>query len=216
MADIKVSPNQFFKELLNETEKQFKISPIYKRQLDNKKNWNYAICATPIIESKGVILGLNWGGDDVNAQIEMPTGKEIFYWPFIKSCKIYLESWGIDFSTLDFNYTNLCFFRSPVEKLLSNDDYRLSLPLVKKFVHYINPPWILSIGVKSVDKLMKFNQIRNIKTHFDKEHKYKGYSGLLWDYNFFSVPHPSTHMTNNARQTIWRSVICEMNKIKNS
>lgn len=216
MVDNSISPDQFFKELLFETEKQFKLSPIYQKQLINKCNWNYAVCATPIQQGKGIIFGINWGGNDHGPQTIMPTGEGIVKYPFIIQSKRYLEYfWGLDFKTINFNYTNLCFFRSPTEKFLDTEDYKLSIPLFQKYVQYINPQWILSIGGTNMKVLDSLGHLKNIKRYYDLEKKYKGHSGQLWDWNVFSVPHPSLKITKTSRQTIWSAVTEEMQKTTN-
>jgi len=210
------SPNKFFDELLMATEKQFKKSPVYQKQLKLHKEWNYAVCATPIIKDKGVIFGINWGGENISAQTKMPDGTGISKYHFIKQSRQFLEkNWGLDISSINFNYTNLCFFRTPKERYLSPDDYELSLPLFKEYISYIKPPWILSIGGKNLKVLNRFGALKNIKWHFDKQGKFKGHSGQLWDWNVFSVPHPSARLTSEARQTIWEIVTAEMKNTTN-
>jgi hypothetical protein len=210
------SPNDFFNELLVATEKQFKKSPVYQKQLNLNKEWNYSICATPIIKDKGVIFGINWGGENVRPQTNIPDGSDISKYHFIKQSRQFLEeNWGLDISSINFNYTNLCFFRTPKESYLSPDDYELSLPLFKEYIGYIKPPWILSIGGKNLKVLDRFGALNNIKQYFDKQGKFKGHSGQLWDWNIFSVPHPSARLTREARQTIWKSVTTEMKNVTN-
>lgn len=209
--------NNFFAELLHSTERQFNKSPVYQKQLELGKQWNYAICATPISKGNGIIFGINWGGaDNYMPQSMMPTGEGISDYRFIKQSRQYLEKhWNLDFSTINFNYTNLCFFRTPTEKDLSFDDYKLSLPLFEKFVRYINPPWLLSIGGTNLKVLNSFGLIENIKSHFDNQNKFKGHSTRLWGYNLFSVPHPTARLTTEARQIIWGKVTEEMIKATN-
>lgn len=208
------SSNDFFDHLLNETKKQFKKSHVFSKQTILKKKWNYAICATPIQKDKGVIFGINWGGSDgYEPQSCMPTGDGIPNYHFIQQSRQLLENnWGLNITSINFNYTNLCFFRTPKENDLTISDYELSLPLFEKYIRYINPPWLLSIGGTNLKVLDHFGALRNVQRHFDKQNKYKGHSGKLWDYNIFSVPHPSARLTSEARQTIWTSVTEEMRK----
>lgn len=203
---------EFFTELLAETKLQFEQSPVYQKQME----WNYAVCATPIVKGKGVIFGINWGGSNKSPQTVMPTGEGITKYHFIKHNRHFLEKhWGLDISLINFNYTNLCFFRTPKEKDLTPKDYELSLPLFEKYIRYINPPWVLSIGGTNLKILDKFKALKNIKQHFDKQGKFKGHSGQLWDWNVYSVPHPSARMTSEARETIWTEVTKEMKKATN-
>ncbi|MBI2279321.1 MAG: hypothetical protein HYU68_01310 [Bacteroidetes bacterium] len=143
----------------------------------------------------------------------MPDGSDISKYHFIQRSKQFLEKdWGLNISSINFNYTNLCFFRTPTAKYLSSDDYKLSLSLFKKYIHFINPPWLLSIGSTNLKVLDSFGALKNINQHYDNQGKYKGHSGQLWDYNIFSVPHPSARMISEARQTIWQTVTNEMKK----
>jgi len=52
---------QFFGYLLDKTGKVFLQSKTYS--LYGDKNWNFAVCETPIQKGTGVFFGLNWGGD---------------------------------------------------------------------------------------------------------------------------------------------------------
>jgi hypothetical protein len=210
-VDSNISVDHFFAELLDDTERKYKQSPVYQKQLTLDKQWNYAVCATPIAKRKGVIFGINWGGTDNFPQTVMPTGGDISDYNFIKQSRQFLEkNWGLDIEKINFNYTNLCFFRTPKAKDLSDEDYKLSLPLFEKYIRYINPPWILSIGGTNFKMLGISGALKNVRQHFDKQGKFKGYSGQLWDWNIFSVPHPSAWLTSDARQTIWDKVTAEM------
>ncbi len=210
--DKNKSEIQFFAELLSDTEKQFKQSPVYQKQLNQGKNWNYAVCATPIQRERGIIFGINWGGDDYQPQTQMPTGENIVNYTFIKQSRKNLEQVGLNFKDINFNYTNLCFFRTPRESLLEEEDYRLALPLFERYVRYINPPWLLSIGGKNMKILDKFKLLRDIERHYDQHRRFKGHSAQLWQWNVFSAPHSQAKMTNKARRTIWDKLIVLMNK----
>jgi len=216
-VDSNIPADRFFEELLADTERQYKQSPVYQKQLTLGKQWNYAVCATPISKSNGVIFGINWGGtENFSPQRVMPTGHDITDYYFIKRSREFLEKlWELDIENINFNYTNLCFFRTPEAKVLSSVDYKLSLPLFEKYIRYINPPWILSIGGANIKILDKVGVLKNIKQHFDIQGKFKGHSGKLWDWNIFSVPHPSARLTNDARQTIWAKVTTEMKRATN-
>ena len=208
--DSDKSPEEFFKELLTETEKQFLLSPIYQKY---SGKWSYSVCGTRIVRSKGIIFGINWGGsEDSKPQLTMPTEKEnILEYNFIRRSKTNLEKqWSLDFKQFNFNYSNLCFFRTPKQNYLTKGDYDLSLKLFKRYVDYIQPPWLLSIGVTNIDVLKEFSLISNLKEHSGCQNKFKGYSGKLWDFNLFSVPHPGAHIKSEVRQSIWEEVSAEM------
>lgn len=215
--DSNISADIFFSELLVDTDRQFKKSPIYQKQSTLGNQWNYAVCATPISKNNGILFGINWGGaDNFQPQTIMPSGQGITEYHFIKKSRQLLEKqWGLDFTSINFNYTNLCFFRTPKERYLSADDYKLSLPLFERYVRYIDPPWLLSIGGTNLKVLGSLGVLKNIRQHFDRQGKFRGHSGQLWDWNIFSVPHPSAHLTSEARLTIWETVTIEMKKATN-
>src|SRR3569623_58374 len=114
----------------------------------------------PIQLKKGILMGINWEADDNHmAQSAMPDGK--ISQTFIKRSKQYLEDYlKLNFININFNYANLCFFRSPHESDLMNEDYSLSLPLFKGYVEYIKP--------------------QSCKEIPDSLGKFKGISGTLW------------------------------------
>lgn len=215
--DTSSPPDSFFAELLYDTDREFRKSSVFKKQLQLGQKWNYAVCATPIQKERGVIFGINWGGtNNFQPQSVMPSGHDIASYHFIKQSKQFLEkNLGLDIASANFNYTNLCFFRTPKANILSSEDYRLSLPLFEKYIRYINPPWLLSIGSKNLKELDRMGVLRNIHQHYDNQNKFKGHSGILWEYNIFSVPHPSARLSNDARQTIWLNVTAEMKKLAN-
>lgn len=87
--------------------------------------------STPIQLNKGVLLGLNWGGGGqkntytYESQKSMPTPEEFKRdlmagsYSFLTRSKHYLERYPkIDIYGGQFNYTNLCLFRTPKEKNL--------------------------------------------------------------------------------------------------
>ena len=207
----------FFSELLIDTDRQFKKSPIYQRQLTLGYQWSYSICATPISKDSGIIFGINWGGSgNFLPQTVMPKGNDIADNHFIKQSRQFLENhWQLDVLNINFNYTNLCFFRTPKEKDLTSDDYKLSLPLFEKYVRYINPPWLLSIGGTNIKVSNNLGMLKNIQYQFDNKKKFRGCAVQLWDYNIFSVPHPAARMTTEARNTIWTKVTEEMKRATN-
>lgn len=199
----------FFYELLNKTAETFSASNIKVIQDGRGEEWNYAICDTPIQQGKGIILGINWGGKgNYKVQNQIPVGKEIGNYLFIARSRKYLElDWGLDFNNLNFNYSNLCFFRSPKASDLVLTDFELSLPLFKEYVDHIKPPWLLSLGVSTIEVLKNlkcFNQ--DPEQIPDAEGKFKGYSAKLWGFNFYSVPHPSARIKSGARDLIWKKV----------
>lgn len=211
------TPNEFYAEMLVKTDIKFKQSPVYELQKSIGKNWNYGICLTPIASETGIICGINYGGgnDDFNfvPPQKMPSGKDITNYRFIKQSKSLLKKHlEFDFKNTNFNYTNLCSFRTPSEKILTIKDYELSLSLFEEYVNFINPPWILAMGNKNIEVLQKFGTIKNIKKHYDNQNKFKGFSAKLWDWNIYSVPHPMARIKGDSREVIWIKVTEELKK----
>ena len=201
-----MNSNEKYITLLHQVGNQFKQSDIITKQTKGINEWNYALCATPIQKNMGLLLGINWGGKDKFYPIsdDVPTGEDIKEYPFIKRCKGYLQKYlEVDLEKINFNYSNFCFFRSPKVSDLSNNDFSLCKPILKEYINYINPPWILSLGVTIVDHLPKDINIKPFKT----EHKnILGYKGNLFGYNYFILPHPNYPLHNTYRDEIWEEV----------
>ena len=184
----------------------------YQENPDHLHKWNFGICETPIQKGKSVILGLNWGGDDYPPQKSYPILEKERDWSFIRSSMPYLTKYlGIN-EIQEINYTNLCFFRSENISVLESKDWELSFPLLNTYVNYINPPWILLLGTTGF-KILKNNQLitEDLRIEVqDKNRKVLGFRGLLFSqYKFMCVPHSQAHLSNNARNKIWRKVIGE-------
>jgi hypothetical protein len=146
-----MTDTEFFKQLIKKTEEAFKRSPI-----NNKNNLAYSISATPLRVGKPLILGINWGGygHGFESQERMPKPEELTAdiiksdYKFLERSKAYLEEYlNLDLDRVDFNYSNLCFFRSRAEKDLTFADYQNSYPLVKELIQYLKPEYILVFGV---------------------------------------------------------------------
>jgi hypothetical protein len=198
----------FFIQLLKETKSKFVKSPIYTKQTELGRQWNYSVCGTPIQKNKQILLGINWGVDgDHEAQKELPHGRDIQHYNFIQRSQPFLEKYlAISLNAVNFNYTNLCFFRSPNASYLSLEDYQNSLPLFKLFADLILPPWIFSLGNSNYQILEQLGQLTNIKKYFDSEKKYYGVTGKLWSYDFYSVPHPNARVKSKSRNEIWELI----------
>ncbi len=199
---------QFLKQLLFETKIKFQESPIFNEQLTLEEHWYYSICGTPIQIEKGILLGINWGaGGEHQPQTEMPDGKDILAYNFIQRSRQNLEKYlSLDFNDINFNYSNLCFFRSPHEIFLRPKDYENSLPLFKQYVDFIKPKWIFSLGNNNCKILSQFGKLTDFKEYLDSERKHKGVTAKLWDYDFFSVPHPNARVKTKSRIEIWEQI----------
>lgn len=85
---------------------------------------------------------------------------------------------NINIAEGEFNYTNLCFFRSPQAKDISHQDYKLSIPIFKRLITEINPPRILCLGTTNYKYLEpEFDEIFTVKGI--EGSKNRGYRGRL-------------------------------------
>jgi hypothetical protein len=199
---------EFFKELLVKTKTEFYKSPIYKKQNDDKNRWGFSICGTPIQKGKGILLGINWGGHgEYDEQKEMPNGNDILTYNFIQRSQPFFDTYlSLKVDKVDFNYTNLCFFRTPDIKSLSFQDYECSCPLFQQYVEYIKPRWIFSLGIKNYYLLKDMKKLSSTEEFHDSESKHMGATGKFLSYNFYAVPHPNARIKTNSRNEIWDKV----------
>jgi hypothetical protein len=199
--------NEFFYNLLRRTSDTFEKAPIKKRQLEKRETWNYAVCETQIQKGKPVYCGINWGGSNKQAQTKPPEAmKEPRKWPFVTINKPCLrEVLGIH-SIDEINYTNVCFFRSPREQFLEDEDWVLSFPLFKSYVEFINPPYIILVGLSARKKLIKHGVYKDT---FDviKHDRIKGYKGEMFGkYKCYVVPHTNYRIKKSRRIDLWRKL----------
>lgn len=198
----------FFQNLLFDTEMAFKKSPVFHKQQKNGEHWNYSICGTHLQKSRGILLGINWGcSGNHDAQFEIPNGRDIVTYNFIQRSKPFLEKYLLlDFDNINFNYTNLCFFRTPRIEYLTPEDYEISLPLFQQYTEYINPIWIVSLGNSNTNILSKLGQLSDIKEYYVNEGKHKSVKAKLWGYDYYSVPHPNARVKAKSRNELWENI----------
>lgn len=215
-----MTPNEIFDIALSEAIIAFPKSNIFKKQQLLDKDWGLSICATPIQIRKGIILGINWGegggGESKNEKFinqEIMPSKEDFLkdynlgdYKFLKKTKELLYKYkNLLLEDAEFNYFNLCFFRSPSSNDLEYEDYKICLPILKEIVQEIKPAWILSLGNSNMNILKPL--IPNLKTFETRGTRHLAYSGNLWDYSFYCVPHPNARrLSNNLRAQIWENL----------
>jgi len=203
--------NEKYLNLLCKIEIAFEKSDVIKKQTKGINEWKYALCATPIQKNTGLILGINWGGNDKNYEISMsmPHGDDVKDYSFIKRSRFFLNDYlKINIDQPSFNYSNFCFFRSPKINSLSNKDISLCLPILEDYINYIEPPWILSLGVTIADFLSnnKKEEININPIEIDNYKGILGYKGKLFGYNYFILPHPNYPLKNIYRNEIWKTV----------
>jgi uracil-DNA glycosylase family 4 len=173
-----------------------------------------SLCATPITPSKPVIMGINWGGGSLSDkysyayQATMPA-KEDFKmadYPFLtRSASLLKTIFGLDIEREDFNYTNLCLFRSPDISTLTADDFHACTSILREYADYIRPPYILSLGITNKRYLQEGNPAFKPVTLDGRGQK--GWRGWVWGYEFYCVPHPlARNLNDTQRYEIWESV----------
>lgn len=214
---------QMFQKLLDQSTELFAQSRLKSSQEQKKVKWGMSLCATPLAQKKGILLGINWGGgngrvgDNYDVQAQMPTRTDFLdayldgQYRFIKNSRELLNKCldiDVESDPLQFNYTNLCFFRSPDVSHISFSDVEVCLPIIRQLIEFIDPPWILSLGNSNMKYLE--GDIKDLKTTSKKGTNQKnqfGYAGTLWGKKFYCVPHPNAKwLTKDIRSEIWKSV----------
>jgi hypothetical protein len=205
-----MNPNIKFNELVKKAVKGF----------DQKKLLlGFSLCATPINLGKPVIMGINWGGgssaDNISyeSKLTMPTIEEFKvdykegYYPFLNRSQNLIKNYlKISVEEAEFNYTNLCLFRSPNISSLTSADFKEGIPLLKDFVGWIQPPSILSLGNSNM-RYLKKEMNGSCETVKLKGKGQVGYRGVLWGCNFYCVPHPiAWNLNEEQRNEIWQAV----------
>lgn len=213
--------NGDFDILLDKAKRLFEFSEVKFRQIRDSSNWGISLCATPINPGKAVILGINWAGAAsteiarYSFQRRFPTKEEFLTdyngggYPFIqKSKNLITEFLKIKTEDVEFNYTTVCLFRSSNISDLSIKEVRWCMPILKEFIELIDPPCILSLGNTNIVFLEP--DLRDLKKFTEPGSSHVGYSGLLWDRPFYSVPHPNARkLTDEIRHKIWDAVFQE-------
>jgi len=183
-----------------------------------KSNFGISICGTPIQEGKPIIIGINWGGggkadkSEYFVQKKMPSKDDFInkyhngeYNFLRRSATLLKDYFDLEISQGNFNYTNLCFFRTPKASDLTFDDKMSCLPIFEKFVKSVKPEWILSLGNSNIPFLQP--EITEYYEANTEGTAHKGYGGNLWGFRFYCVPHPRARkLTNELRNAIWQNI----------
>ena len=199
-----MNETEFFKHSLSQ------IEALYNELSANpglELTGGFSLCGTPIQRRKPVIFGINWGGSEKNLrQSQMPNGDDIRNYRFIKQSAPYLkEFFDLETNQLDFNYTNLCFFRTQGIQTLKQEHFKLGLPIFRKYLEYIQPPYIISLGNSSINLLTEIEPGFSIMKKVSSGIHY-GYYGKLYDLELYSAPHPSARLKKIDRSSIWNQL----------
>ena len=204
-----MKPNDIFEKALG------KVNEAYLNQ--NRLKWGVSVCATPIQIGKGMILGINWGGGGISdensyeSQLSMPTIPKFQDdlqrggYKFLQRSKKYLENYlKIKVASGEFNYTNLCLFRSPQQKYLRIEDYEACFETFKFLVEEIAPPWIISLGTTNIEKIEALESTFTYK--LESFGRASGYKGICLNTTFYCLPHPNFPLYNTDRDGIWNDI----------
>lgn len=207
-----MTPNEIFERALEMGTKAY--------HGQRRLKWGISVCATPIQIGKGMILGINWGGGGpgdkhvYESQQKMPTLDQFKAdfkngsYGFLTRSADYLKKYpGIDVEDGEFNYTNLCLFRSPNQKFLLTDDYESCFDTFKFLVAAIEPPWILSLGTGNVERIKAL--IPAFSPEIETAGRATGRRDKLLEIPFYCVPHPNAHLSKPDRDGIWEKVFSD-------
>lgn len=211
-----MTESEFFDHLNRRCAEAYAKAPIRAR------GWSYSICRTPIARGSGAVIGLNWGGGGprdshrYEPQTRMP-GPEDFRrelnGAYLRSLMPDLrEHLAIDDSSFAVNSLNLCPFRSPSIGDLSDEDWRLGIPIFLEFVHDVKPPWIVITTTSRRDLARvaaadsSFRLDEEVSVPATNGLTYSGYLGSIGSSEFIAVPHPGARIPGDARTAIWRAL----------
>jgi hypothetical protein len=207
-----MSPNEIFKRALEMG------TEAYQKQ--NRLKWGISVCATEIKVGQDLILGINWGGGSISDNTKYESQKTMPVLPefkrelksgdyrFLLRTKDNLKTYAkIDVEAGDFNYTNLCLFRSPNQKDLLAEDYVACYETFKFLVREIAPPRIISLGTTNINKMKAVDP--SFACDMKSSGKAKGYKGNLLSSKFYGIPHPNARLSNNDRNDIWKDIFSD-------
>lgn len=200
-----VTEDDFFNELAKETDEIYLQSPVFKK--NEKMNWWYSICNGPILKNRPVVFGLNWGvakNHLHSPQRNQPSETDNNKWPFRNQLDHYLSNhFKLDSDKI--NYSNLCFFRTPKANYLSYQDWRMAIPLFKKYVDFVQPPYAIMLGSPKHLNEEEYSDRERI-SHISEGRTKRAFihTGVLFGkYKFVSVPHPQARVVRESRDFLW-------------
>jgi len=212
MATTTDQSSEIFNQLLKKAKEKFKQSSL------SKSKWGLSLCATPIQMGKPIIMGINWGGGSIGdkneykIQEKMPSESDFQKelkngnYKFLTRSKQLLEKHRqLRIDDDEFNYTNLCLFRTPKASELPDDAMDSCIEILQEFIKKIEPDWILSFGKSNVITLGKTKALIENNQNSSTLSKF-WFSGKLWGYKFYSLPHPNARLKNEYRNSIWKNV----------
>jgi len=213
-----MSPENLFEDI-----KKRAIQALEKRnnQLPYRTNWGLSICATPIQFEEIMIIGINWGGGGVSDKYEytvqehMPSFDEFKSqyekneYRFLKRInnfsKIFLS---LELSEGKFNYSNLCFFRTPDVKKLEDKDFEVCAEIFECIINKIRPKKIISFGTGNIKYLKKyFNEKFKAEPVTVEGTSHTSFVGSLCGFKFYNLPHPMARkLSDDTYAKIWHKL----------
>lgn len=222
-----MTPQEIFNVTLEKATFAFHNSSISKKQKLAGKDWGLSICGTPIQIGETLVIGINWGGGSSAdmykyiVQKQMPSFEEFktHYnkgdYKFLKRINALAKEYcNIEISEGRFNYSNLCFFRTPDIKVLENKYFEICIPVFKLLIEYIQPKQIISLGTGNIKYLKKY-----FKTDLEcsapitiEGNSNKVYKGSLMKFNLYNLPHPNAHhLSDDVYKNLWGKIFNSKN-----
>jgi uracil-DNA glycosylase len=194
-----------FETLLAKTEAAWQKLPI------RIEKWKYAISATEFRPGKGLILGINWGADDKGHEKPLHPGDDhdLSKYRFIAVSRVHLKrilNLNFDEGKFNFNYSNLCFFRSKRVSDLTEAHHKLSIPLFEEYVQHIQPKWIIGFGVTNYTVMNRYGMVDQWNEAPGDGKAFKLYYGRYKGCPIYLLPHPQARVPGERRQQLWDSL----------
>jgi uracil-DNA glycosylase len=194
--------DDFFGSLLLKTEAAWQKLP------NRNEKWNYAISATKFRQGQGLIMGINWGADDKGNDKPQLPGDDLDLpdYRFIAVSRPQLErvlKLNFEKGKFNFNYNNICFFRTKGAKDLKEEYFKLSIPLFEECVRHIQPKWILGLGVMNYKVMNRFGMVDKWNEFPGDGKAYQLYSGHYKGVPIYILPHPQARVKGERRQELW-------------
>jgi hypothetical protein len=191
-----------FETLLAKTEAAWQDLP------NRNEEWNYAISATEFRPGKGLILGINWGADDKGHEkpVDSRDDYDLPKYRFIAVARTHLErilNVNFEEDRFNFNYSNPCFFRSKRASDLTEDHYKLSIPLFEEYVRHIQPKWILGFGVTNYTVMNRYRMVDQWNEAPGDGKAYQLFYGKYKGCPIYILPHPQARVPGERRRQLW-------------
>ena len=102
-------------------------------------------------------------------------------------------------------------------KDLTDNHFRLSLPIFRLLIESIEPNQIISLGTGNVKYLKRYfeNDFKIGEPIHVLDTSHKIYSGTLLKYKFYNLPHPNARrLSDKTYDMLWKTLFSAENKNK--